>query len=448
MTPERFSERRYRDRVAAGRVLAAQLAHHAGGDAIVLALPRGGVPVAAEIARALDAPLDLMVVRKLGCPGHRELAAGAIAAGGIKILNPDVADLLDPDDLAAVEALERRELARRERAYRGARPAPSLAGRTVILVDDGLATGATMRAAIAAARSQGPARIVVAVPVGPRDTLATLRREADEVVCPMVPPAFYAIGLWYEDFTQVCDEDVREILARSWGDAAPPAAKPDVVVEARGVALAGLLSVPRDAEGLVIFAHGSGSGRLSPRNQSVARALQENGLATLLFDLLTEAEERMDARTRALRFDIDLLTDRLVGALDWASRQPRLAGLPIGLFGASTGAAAALRAAAARPDQVAAVVSRGGRPDLAGDALEAVRAPTLLIVGGDDPEVLALNRTAAGRLVAPHRVLIVRGATHLFEEPGALDEVARAAAEWLDRWLGRALTHEQPAPPG
>jgi putative phosphoribosyl transferase len=207
---------RYRDRVEAGRALSAQLRHHAHRDAVVLALPRGGVPVADEVARALAAPLDVMVVRKLGFPGHRELAVGAIASGGARVLNPEIAELIHPDALAEIERRERRELERRERAYRGSRPLASLAGRTVILVDDGLATGATMRAAVAAARSQRPARVVVAVPVGPPETVAALARDADEVVCPMTPASFYAIGLWYDAFPQLGDDEVQEILARAW----------------------------------------------------------------------------------------------------------------------------------------------------------------------------------------------------------------------------------------
>jgi putative phosphoribosyl transferase len=184
----------------------------------------------------------------------------------------------------------------------------------------------------------------------------------------------------------------------------------------------------------VLFAHGSGSSRHSPRNRGVAGQLQRAGFGTLLMDLLTAGEEELDRRSRELRFDIGLLARRLVGAVDWlAARFGREA--RVGLFGASTGAAGALVAAAERPDQVAAVVSRGGRPDLAGRALERVTAPTLLIVGGADPQVLALNRQAAGRLAAEHRLEIVSGAGHLFEEPGALQEVARLAAAWFSEHL-------------
>jgi putative phosphoribosyl transferase len=196
------------------------------------------------------------------------------------------------------------------------------------------------------------------------------------------------------------------------------------------VALDGDLARPPRSGGIVLFAHGSGSSRHSPRNRRVAEHLQRVGLGTLLLDLLTPDEERLDLRSRELRFDIGLLARRLVGAIDWLAA--RFGGeLRVGLFGASTGAAAALVAAGERPGPVAAVVSRGGRPDLAGPALERVAAPTLLVVGGADTQVLALNRRAAGRLAAPHRMEVVPGAGHLFEEPGALDEVARLAAAWF-----------------
>jgi putative phosphoribosyl transferase len=191
------------------------------------------------------------------------------------------------------------------------------------------------------------------------------------------------------------------------------------------------LRVPASPQGVVIFAHGSGSSRLSPRNQAVAEALVDAGLATLLFDLLSEEE----AAARANVFDIDLLGSRLLDAIDWVRGEPELTELPIGLFGASTGAAAALQAAAARPAQVSCVVSRGGRPDLAGEALERVAAPTLLIVGGQDDTVLMLNREAMQRIGSLCRLEIVPGATHLFEEPGALDQVTALATRWFRQHL-------------
>ncbi len=198
-----------------------------------------------------------------------------------------------------------------------------------------------------------------------------------------------------------------------------------------GVELEGSLSVPGLAQGIVVFAHGSGSSRFSPRNRAVAQFLNEGGLATLLFDLLTAEENEIDLRTRQLRFDIGLLSRRLVGAVDWLGEQERLRDLRIGLFGASTGAAAALIAAARRPEAVAAVVSRGGRADLAGDDLPLVRAPTLLIVGSLDEAVIGMNRWAAGQMQIEPQLEIVRGASHLFEEPGTMDQVARLTRDWF-----------------
>lgn len=215
----------YEDRIQAGRRLAEQLQHYARrDDLLVLALPRGGVPVAYEVAQSLSAPLDLMLVRKLGTPGQEELAMGAIASGGARVLNEDLIRHLGIREatLEAVAADERKEMERRRQAYRGDRPEPKMAGRCVILVDDGVATGATMRVAVAALKQLGPARVVVAVPVAPPDTVAVLAREADEVICPATPEPFFGVGRWYEDFSQTGDEEVRQLLQAAWSRDAPP----------------------------------------------------------------------------------------------------------------------------------------------------------------------------------------------------------------------------------
>jgi putative phosphoribosyl transferase len=214
----------FADRREAGRFLASKLTEYADRpDVLVLALPRGGVPVAYEVAQALHAPLDVFLVRKLGLPGHEELAMGAIASGGELVLNEElVKGLKLPNSvLEAVIVEEREELERRERIYRGDRPPPDVRGRTVILVDDGLATGSTMRAAVAALRRQGPARIVVAVPIGAPETCAEFEREADDVVCAVTPQPFYAVGLWYGDFSQTTDEEVHNLLERAAEEHAP-----------------------------------------------------------------------------------------------------------------------------------------------------------------------------------------------------------------------------------
>jgi putative phosphoribosyl transferase len=436
---------RFRDRIEAGQRLAAELEQYADrSDVLVLALPRGGVPVAYEVARALGAPLDVFVVRKLGLPLHPELAMGAIASGGIRVLDREALRRFGVSEAAleAVTTSEERELERREVQYRGERPFPEVGGKTVLLVDDGLATGASMAAAAAALRTRGPARIVVAVPVAAADTCEAFRAVVDDVVCAVTPDPFHAVGLWYADFSQTSDEEVHDLLERATAELRERLTRNAGRSESRTVHIAtglavleGDLVVPGNARGVVLFAHGSGSSRHSPRNRQVARRLQREGLATLLVDLLTAEEERVDERTRHLRFDIGLLAGRLVGAIDWLGAQPETRDLAIGLFGASTGAGAALVAATERPDVVRAVVSRGGRPDLAGELLPLVRAPTLLVVGGSDDVVIRLNEEARSRMRAPVKLEIVPGATHLFEEPGAIEEVSRLAREWLVRHL-------------
>ena len=426
------SRRWFADRGDAGRQLARGLVHLRGEDVVVLGLPRGGVPVAFEVARALDAPLDVLVVRKLGLPSQPELAMGAIGEGNVLVLNEDVLAVsgVDRTGLTAIERRERAELERRAQRYRGARPRASLAGRTAVVVDDGIATGATARAACRVARAQGATRVVLAVPACSPHTAERLRREVDEFVALETPADFYAVGQVYADFRPIPDDEVVELLHRS----VQPLRDEEVEVAAGPVRLAGHLTVPEHALGVVVFVHGSGSSRHSPRNRYVAGVLQQGGMATLLFDLLTPGEERR----RENVFDVDLLAGRLVQVSAWVRAQPECRSLPQGWFGASTGAAAALSAAAEPAADVAAVVSRGGRPDLAGPRLGQVRAPTLLIVGGEDDVVIRLNEQAAAGLHCEHRLVVVPGATHLFEEPGTLEAVARLARDWFAVHLARA----------
>ncbi|MFJ1563019.1 phosphoribosyltransferase family protein [Streptomyces erythrochromogenes] len=422
----------FTDRADAGERLAEAVRHLEGERPVVLGLPRGGVPVAFPVARALGAPLDVIVVRKLGVPHHRELGFGAIGEGGVRVISEDIvrSSRVTQRDLAAVEHAEEAELARQARRFRGDRPRVPLDGRTVIVVDDGIATGATAAAACRVVRAQGAARVVLAVPVAAPDAVARLRGETDEVVCLSAPRAFRAVGEWYRDFSQTADEEVVSLLARAAAGPAPGRAPRPVAVEvdAGGLALAGDLALPEGAGAVVMFAHGSGSSRRSPRNRTVAADLNRAGLGTLLFDLLTPAEEA----DRANVFDIGTLAGRLTDATGWLRRR---ASLPIGYFGASTGAAAALWAASAADADIGAVVSRGGRPDLAGPRLASVRAPTLLVVGGRDTTVLDLNRAAQRELRCENRLEVVQGATHLFEEPGALEQVAALARAWFARHL-------------
>lgn len=437
----------FADRRDAGRQLAQRLRHLATDEnVVILALPRGGVPVGFEIAQQLHRPLDVFVVRKLGVPGHEEVAMGAIASGGVRVLNPAVLIELGISRAAIddVIARETEELSRREMAYRSGRAFPDLHHATVVLVDDGIATGATMMAAVQAVRQLGAARVVVAAPVIAAATRTALLYETDEVECVHAPERFFAVGVHYRDFDQTTDEEVQSLLneaagVRPDGHSHAQGRSHTLRIPAPGGALTADLTIPGNPMGLVIFAHGSGSSRMSPRNREVAAVLQRNGFATLLFDLLTPAEEAIDRVTGELRFDISRLATRLIAVTDWVTGRDDVGDLPIGYFGASTGAAAALRAAAARADVVQAVVSRGGRPDLAGPALDHVVAPALLIVGGRDPEVFVLNRAARERMRrAAVKLVVVAGATHLFEEPGALDEVTRLAADWFRAHLGVA----------
>jgi putative phosphoribosyl transferase len=421
---------RFRDRGEAGRLLGARLASLRGERPVVVGLPRGGVPVAFEVARALGAPLDVIVVRKLGVPSQPELGLGAIGEDGVRVLNDEVVRLagVSGADIAAVEARERRELERRARLYRGDRSMVPLAGRTVIVVDDGIATGGTARAALEVARAHGAHRVVLAVPVAARESVVELSAVADDVVALETPWPFYAVGQWYVEFSQTSDDEVVRLL----DDANRSGRDEEIEIAADGVPLRGHLTVPPHATGMVIFAHGSGSSRHSPRNQLVANRLNEAGLATVLFDLLTPGE----AADRANVFAVELLARRLRAVTRAVQHDPDCSALAVGYFGASTGAAAALWAAADEP-VLDAVVSRGGRPDLAGPRLGDVTAPTLLIVGSRDPQVLELNRRAAAMLSCPHRVEVVPGATHLFEEPGTLEAAAQLARDWFLEHLER-----------
>jgi putative phosphoribosyl transferase len=465
---------RFSDRTDAGERLAASLQYLRGGDVVVLGLPRGGVPVAYQVARALGAPLDVIVVRKLGVPFQPELAMGAIGEGGVKVSNDEVIRRggITPQEIAAVEERERRDLDQQAQRFRAGQPHLDIAGRTAVIVDDGIATGSTARAACQVARQMGAARVVLAAPVGAPESLSALRDVCDEIVCLHAPEFFMAVGTFYHDFRHVQDSEVADLLARAAAAVKVPAAAassaaavtaaPDalpapaqatasspitrnpvakvgssgrddyVEVAAGGAVLAGQLTIPASAAGIVVFVHGSGSSRHSPRNRFVASQLNEAGFGTFLFDLLTQEEEL----NRANVFDIETLASRLNDVTCWLRDQPGGLHTAIGYFGASTGAAAALWAATEPGAHIDAIVSRGGRPDLAEPRLEAVSSPTLLIVGDRDEIVLGLNRQAQQQLVCENRLAIVPGATHLFEEPGALATVTRLAKQWFAEHFG------------
>ncbi len=429
----------FQDRADAGRQLGLRLMYLRGRDTVILGVPRGGVPVAFEVAAALDAPLDVIIVRKLGVPSEPELAMGAIGEDGTHALERSVlaATGVKQEELRAVERRERAILEDRVGRFRAGRARVDLKDRIAVVVDDGIATGSTARVACRIARNLGAAKVILAVPVASADVLARLT-DPDEVVCLATPPRLTAVGHHYRDFSPTGDDEVAWLLAAAAErlQNASSAARfrgheEDVRIPSDGLWLRGQLQLPLSTAGVVVFAHGSGSGRHSPRNRFVAATLQRAGLGTLLLDLLTPEEEL----NRANVFDIELLARRLIAATGWLGRRPDTASYSVGYFGASTGAGAALWAAAELGGKISAVVSRGGRPDLAGARLAFVRAPTLLVVGSADHRVLELNRRAQDVMVCPNRLELVPGATHLFEEPGTLEAAAILAMNWFVQYL-------------
>lgn len=429
----------FQDRADAGRQLGLRLVYLRGQETVILGVPRGGVPVAFEVAAALDAPLDVIVVRKLGVPSEPELAMGAIGEDGAYALERSVlaATRVKREELRSVERRERAILEDRVARFRAGRGRVDLKGRIAVVVDDGIATGSTARVACRIARNLGAAKVILAVPVASADVLARLT-EPDEVVCLATPPRLTAVGHHYRDFSPTGDDEVSWLLAaaaerseNASSRAGDRGLDEEVQIPSDGLWLQGRLHLPGSIAGMVVFAHGSGSGRHSPRNRFVATTLQRAGLGTLLLDLLTPGEEL----NRANVFDIELLARRLIAATGWLGGRPDTASCSVGYFGASTGAGAALWAAADLGERIGAVVSRGGRPDLAGARLAFVRAPTLLIVGSADHRVLELNRRAQDVMGCPNRLELVPGATHLFEEPGTLEAAAILAMDWFVQCL-------------
>ena len=428
----------FRDREDAGRRLAARLADLHEHQPIIIGLPRGGVVVAREVARTLQAPLDVIVVRKLGVPSHLELGFGAISEQDVVVLNDEVINMTGVDDnvLRASIKREREVLDKRLHIIRNVHPQLDIVDRTVIIVDDGLATGIDALAACRVAKARGASRIVLAVPVAPAGWDRMFAREADSCIALQAPTDFGAVGGFYDSFEPVEDHEVLRCLQTRTEGAHYVPLPHAVAIPMDAKRLPGVLTVPREPMGTVIFAHGSGSSHRSARNRFVASRLNDAGFATLLFDLLTDDE--LDDEERL--YDLHLHAQRLVHATAWVRTQSGLETLPVGWYGSSTGAAVAIIASLEPTAKVCSIVSRGGRPDLAEDALDALRVPTLLIVGAHDPHVLALNREARTRMQCRTELHVVPGAGHLFEEPGALDAAARASIDWFTRC--RELPHE------
>lgn len=426
----------FRNREEAAHLLVGQLRQYAHTDALVIALPRGGVPLGAIIARQLHIPLDVILIKKIGHPAQPEYAIGAVSLNS-QVINPNID--LPASYFEEQSAAIRAELKNRYDRYNQGRAPLPVTGKTVILVDDGIATGYTILAAAQLLRQAQPAQIIVAVPVAPPRASQKLAPYIDRFICLQTPSDFQAVGQFYLDFSEVSHEEVVQLLAEQQAAGASGAPDPEPVylmqqevkIPFGEVRLAGNLQVPEKATGLVVFSHGSGSSRHSSRNRYVARVLEEKGFATLLFDLLTEEEDSIYQN----RFNINLLTQRLIQVTQWVATQQQVRDLPLGYFGASTGAASALGAAAHLGGKIKAVVSRGGRPDLAMAVLPQVEAATLLLVGGLDAPVIDLNRQAYDRLRSTRELVVVPGASHLFEEPGKLEEMSHVALGWFRRHL-------------
>jgi predicted phosphoribosyltransferase/dienelactone hydrolase len=425
--------RRFKNRDEAATKLAEILAPWSGEPPLVIGFPKAGIPMARTVAHAIGGDLDILLVRKIPHPLQPELTLAAVTEDGNVFLNPDVAvptelvRYIESEALAIVRGFQDKRL-----KYTGGHYVIDVDDRDVVLVDDGVATGTTVLAAAKQLREKGARSITIAAPVVSADAARRLAQEGIVVRAVVQPEQFGAVEYYYDDF----DLD---------SEAEP---SPTFHVESRTIKvehganiLSAITAVPRRPIGVVVFAHGSGSGRFSPRNQFVADVLNRRNIATVLADLLTE-DETLD---RGNVFDIELLARRVLELTEWAANDEKLGGLPIGYFGASTGAGAALKAAARSARPVHAVVSRGGRPDLAKGDLRVVASPTLLIVGGEDGVVIDLNKEALAEIPGQKRMAIVNGAGHLFSEPGALEEVSELAADWFESHF-LALREAVPAP--
>lgn len=434
--------KRFANREEAGQLLGERLLVFKDQNPIILAIPRGGVPIGYEVAKRLKAPLDLIMVKKIGAPLNPEFAIGAVSEDSRPWLNEAVikAYHFHHKEIEKIAATKIQEVREQVQHLRGKKQPENISGRVVILVDDGIATGATLFSAIKLLRTKNPAKIIVAAPVGARDTIYELQAAADDVICLATPYNFTAVGLWYEYFDQVSDEEVIQLM-QDINSRIKLGLRDEVTIKDGMISVSGSLTEVDNMKGLIIFAHGSGSSRLSPRNRYVARELNKKNFGTLLFDLLTEEE----SKDRRYVFDIELLAQRLLKATDWAATHLKDKHIPLAYFGASTGAGAALIAAAKTSHDISTIVSRGGRPDLAGDYLSKVKIPTLLIVGGNDFEVIKLNQQAQAQL-SSCKLVLVPGATHVFEELGALEEVAVLASEWFDEHLAKNKSHKAPGP--
>jgi putative phosphoribosyl transferase len=417
---------RFTNRVDAGRLLAHRLAHLHSDDVVVLGLPRGGVPVAAEVAKALRCPLDVILVRKLGLPWRRELAFGAIGEGGITVFNDDVVKSsgLNTHEIALVEAQEHAELDRRSREYRSMHHRLSIKGKTAVIVDDGVATGATARAACAVARRAGAARVVVAVPVAPMGWEESFVGVTDEQMSLFTPTDFGSVGYFYDSFSPISDEEVTALLMSS----AEPITEEDVrevmgstIVEAR------IVASPRPWA-VALFIHGSGSNRSSVRNRTISRQLAAAGVSSVLIDVVADGD-------RSESIDMDALIQRLVDVTGWITEESHLNGMPLVLVGSSSGASIAVAAAISLRDsgRLVALVSRGGNFSAVMDVVNEVPIPVLMVVGSLDTMTLEQNRAVCAAIGSLCSLEIIEGASHLFVEGDSLDVAGRLIVRFIGR---------------
>ena len=429
---------RFEDRYHAAILLADKLKNCGVVHPLVLAIPRGAMQMAeiiASQAQGLDGDLDVILVHKFASREHPEFALGSVTEDGDIYFNEDAKAAgrlmgMDESDLfdAAHEEIEK--LQAKRRLYTPHRASLGMKDRTVIIVDDGIATGATMSAAVKTAFAKGAHHVIAAAPLASRLAIANIQQLGAEVCSYTIAEGYFTVSQYYDDFSQVSDALVADTLARH---------ELEVIIRDHGVSLHGFLNIPPYCQGLVVFVHGGGSGKESPRNQFVANILQRAGIGTLLVDLLSR-----DDQTRSDKeIDIAFLSKRVDTVVRWLLKNPKTSHLPIGLFGASSGAASALRASIELEDDVKAIVLRGGRPDLAWESLSQVTAPTLIIVGGDDEPVLAINHEAFSQLNCECEFVEIPGATHLFDEPGALAEVAKRTREWFLRFFSEGVQNRE-----
>jgi putative phosphoribosyl transferase len=388
----------------------------------------------------LGAPLDVLVTAPLDLPDATDARVGAVCERAPAMFDGGAAQVhLSAEQRGTIEDRARAEVERRVERYRGGRPLPDLTGRTVLVVDDGLASGTTARAAVAAVRAHGARRVVVAVPVTPVSVLAELLSVADDVVCVTAPATLGSIGRWYDEFPTVTDDDVVDVLSTApvatdeqRVDRTTVSRSVDVVVD--DVEYPATLAIPERSSGVVVIGHlGDNSGR-AVQTETIAARLHDDRLATLCVDLLAAGE----AHDRQVAADVALLGDRLAGAVHWVTSLPEVRGLPVGCFGAGPVAPAALLAAVGARETVDAVVSCSGRPDLAGDRLPDVRAPVLLIVGGRDHVAVTLHRRAGEQLGGQSQVVVMPGSCYRLRNAEVVDAVSREASQWFRHHLAAA----------